>query len=618
MHKLYYRADIDGLRGLAILLVVTFHAFPNLIGGGFVGVDVFFVISGFLITSLITRNIQEGSFSFFKFYGGRIKRLFPALILVLVFCYAVGWFTLYATEFAQLNKHILAGSLFVINIVLWFESGYFDNSSLTKPLLHLWSLGIEEKFYILWPLILFFIYKKRFFLWMLAALFVISIAINLALVKTYPNMAFYFHLSRFWEIFLGALLAITLNSPKADLKQSLEKYRNHLACLGLSCIFIAAAILDKKSSFPGWWAFLPTIGTALLITTSQSWINQNILSNKGLVWVGLISYPLYLWHWPLLSFYNIISAGERNNLVVLMLVVLAFLLAWLTYRFWEKLFRHQGNWALWALLISMAIISSAGYSAYVRNGLDFRHKGILDLHGGRPAHLDVRCQELFNQFTPNFCRVSKKAGAVEVMIIGDSVAHNNFPGISESIGLKDINVAMVGWAGQQPLIKTDEESGFTENNTQEMNRLIALIGKNDTIKSVVIAFNQPNISEELLIQLRRTINYLIDNDKSIVFILAPPPLMFDPISCVGMPPFRPIVNKTCIQVTEDMPKDYFQQRDVLKNVFGESKVNIFDTFPMICDAHKCEIRTNKGLMYRTERYLSTEGSKKIFLDFEIK
>ena len=251
MLKLSYRPDIDGLRGLAILLVVIFHAFPNFISGGYVGVDVFFVISGFLITGLITKSIRADSFSFFEFYGRRIKRLFPALILVLIFCYGVGWFALYATEFAQLNKHILASSLFVLNIVLWFESGYFDTSSLTKPLLHLWSLGIEEKFYILWPLILIFTYKRKYFTWMLAVLFGISIVINLALVNTYPDMAFYFPLSRFWEICLGAILAITLDSPKANLKQFLDKYRNHLSCLGLVCIFIAVAILDEKSSIPG-------------------------------------------------------------------------------------------------------------------------------------------------------------------------------------------------------------------------------------------------------------------------------------------------------------------------------------------------------------------------------
>lgn len=603
---------------MAILLVVIFHAFPSLLTGGYVGVDVFFVISGFLITSLITKNIKDGSFSFGEFYGGRIKRLFPALILVLVSCYAAGWFTLYATEYAQLNKHILASSLFVLNLVLWFESGYFDTSSLTKPLLHLWSLGIEEKFYITWPLILFFSYGRKYFIWLLVGLFGISFGFNLVAVKFFPVMEFYFPLSRFWEIFLGAILALRLESHNDHLKEFLEKNKNYLSCFGLGCILTAVAILDENSSFPGWWALLPTLGTALLISAQGSWIHQKVLSNKPIVWVGLISYPLYLWHWPLLSFYSIISAGERDDLVVLLLVGAAFLLAWLTYRYWERLFRYRGNWAVWVLLTSMVIVGSAGYSAYVRNGLDFRHKGVLDIHGGRPTHLDTRCQQLFNQFTPSFCRISKNTGPIEVIIIGDSIAHNDFPGISESVQLKDINVAMVGWAGQQPLIKTNQETGFNENNTQAMNDLIAQVGEDKNIKTVVIAFNQTNISDELLAQLTRTINYLKDKNKSLIFVLAPPPLSFDPLSCVGMPPFRPIVNKDCIQTTSDIPRAYFQQRDELMKVLSENKVEVFDTFPMICEEKKCEIRTDKGLRYRTERYLTTEGSKQIFLNFKPK
>ena len=618
MHKLSYRPDIDGLRGLAILLVVIFHAFPDLLAGGYVGVDVFFVISGFLITSVIKKNIQGKTFSFLEFYGGRVKRLFPALILVLVACYGLGWFTLYATEFAQLNKHILASSLFVLNLVLWFESGYFDMSSLTKPLLHLWSLGIEEKYYITWPLIVFFSYGRKYFSWLLVRLFVISFGFNLVAVKFFPVMDFYFPLSRFWEIFLGAILALRLEQAKADSNQYLEKYKNHLSCLGLVAIFFTVTLVNEKSSFPGWWALLPTLGTALLISAKGSWINQNFLSNKRLVWVGLISYPLYLWHWPLFSFYSIIGAGERNNLVVLALVALAFLLAWITYRYWEQLFRYRGNWAVLVLCAGMIIVGSAGYSAYTRNGLDFRHKGILDLHGGRPAHLDGRCQQLFDQFTPSFCRISKNAGEIEVIIIGDSVAHNDFPGISESVQLRETNLAMVGWAGQQPLIKTNQEFGFTENNTQAMNALISKVGEDKSIKTVVIAFNQPNISDELIVQLKRTINFFKDKNKGLVFVLAPPPLSFDPISCVGMPPFRPVINKDCIQLTSDIPKAYFQQRELLIKTLEDNKVEIFDTYPIICDSKQCQIRTDQGLMYRTERYLSTEGSKKTFLDFRTK
>lgn len=148
-----YRPDIDGLRAIAILSVVVFHAFPSWIKGGFIGVDVFFVISGFLISTIIFENLDKGTFSLTEFYARRIKRIFPALILVLVACFAFGWFALLADEYQQLGKHIAGGAAFISNFVLWDESGYFDNAADTKPLLHLWSLGVEEQFYIIWPLL---------------------------------------------------------------------------------------------------------------------------------------------------------------------------------------------------------------------------------------------------------------------------------------------------------------------------------------------------------------------------------------------------------------------------------------------------------------------------------
>jgi hypothetical protein len=177
---------------------------------------------------------------------------------------------------------------------------------------------------------------------------------------------------------------------------------------------------------------------------------------------------------------------------------------------------------------------------------------------------------------------------------------------------------MVGWAGQQPLIKTNQEAGFTEYNTQAMNALISQVGEEKSVKTVVISFNQPNVSNELIIQLKRTINYFKDKNKELVFVLAPPPLSFDPISCVGMPPFRPVINKDCVQFTKDIPEIYFQQRDILINVLEENKVDIFDTYSVICDSKQCQMRTDKGLKYRSERYLSTEGSNLIFKDFQIK
>jgi len=175
-----YRPDIDGLRAVAVLSVVVFHAFPELMKGGFIGVDIFFVISGFLISTIIFQNLDRGTFSFSEFYARRIRRIFPALLLVLIATYGFGWFALLADEYKQLGKHIVAGAGFVSNLVLWSEAGYFDNSAETKPLLHLWSLGIEEQFYIIWPFILWLGYKCKLRIAILiVALWVISFAINI-------------------------------------------------------------------------------------------------------------------------------------------------------------------------------------------------------------------------------------------------------------------------------------------------------------------------------------------------------------------------------------------------------------------------------------------------------
>ena len=203
-----YRPDIDGLRAIAVLSVVAFHAFPSWIRGGFIGVDVFFVISGYLISTIIFENLDKGTFSFSEFYSRRIRRIFPALLLVLIACFAFGWFALLADEYKQLGKHIAAGAGFISNFILWNESGYFDNSADAKPLLHLWSLGIEEQFYIVWPLLLWFVWKRKFnLLTITIVLAVASFILNLKGVKQDMVATFYSPQPRFWELLCGSLLA---------------------------------------------------------------------------------------------------------------------------------------------------------------------------------------------------------------------------------------------------------------------------------------------------------------------------------------------------------------------------------------------------------------------------
>ncbi|MEZ5488290.1 MAG: acyltransferase [Steroidobacteraceae bacterium] len=203
-----YRPDVDGLRAIAVLSVLVYHAFPDLLPGGFVGVDIFFVISGFLISGIILTRIQAGTFTFADFYARRIRRIFPALAAVLVACLLAGWLILFPVDYERLGGHVLAGAAFVSNLVLWRESGYFDTSSELKPLLHLWSLGVEEQFYLIWPVLL--VLAARFLhriLWAIVAVALLSFAANLLLVGSHASAAFYLPITRFWELMLGSMLA---------------------------------------------------------------------------------------------------------------------------------------------------------------------------------------------------------------------------------------------------------------------------------------------------------------------------------------------------------------------------------------------------------------------------
>jgi peptidoglycan/LPS O-acetylase OafA/YrhL len=378
-----YRPDIDGLRAVAVLSVVLFHAFPSIVSGGFIGVDIFFVISGYLITSIILQNIQNHSFSFGDFYARRIRRIFPALILVLIACHVVGWFLLMPSEYQQLGKHIAGGATFSSNFLLWLESGYFDSSAESKLLLHLWSLGIEEQFYILWPAILVLAHKTRIkSIKLIALILSVSLLINLWLTNTNPTAAFFLPISRFWELLAGAALAYYAtgnNTSKAGAPVHTPsllspKIRNPCSLLGALLIALGLVLINRNSLFPGWWALLPTIGAVLLIGGgSGAWVNQRILAHPLLVWVGLISYSLYLWHWPIFTFYRLYSFQEISNATYLTLIALSICLAWLTTTLVEPQFRHtQKRWKLFVLILGLVGIGFIGWNCYNREGMPFR------------------------------------------------------------------------------------------------------------------------------------------------------------------------------------------------------------------------------------------------------
>jgi peptidoglycan/LPS O-acetylase OafA/YrhL len=367
-----YRPDIDGLRAIAVGSVLAYHAFPSLLPGGFIGVDIFFVISGFLITTILLQSLAAGDFSYRDFYARRIRRIFPALVLVLLATLAFGWYVLLPGEFSQLGKQTTGGAAFFANLVFLGEAGYFDATAETKPLLHLWSLGIEEQFYIFWPLLLGLAWRKRWpILRVTLAVATVSFLVNVLTVQPHRAAAFYSPLSRAWELMAGGLLAVMQLQAAAAAGQGQaggRVWKKHLqSIVGIALIVLGLFMTRSTKAFPGWWALLPVLGAASCIAAGPGGVlNKYLLSNRVMVWIGLISYPLYLWHWPLLSYARIVTGGEPPLQLRVVLVVASIVLAWATYRFLERFVKlHLSQAMLRGLAGAGAALALAGVIVFL-------------------------------------------------------------------------------------------------------------------------------------------------------------------------------------------------------------------------------------------------------------
>jgi peptidoglycan/LPS O-acetylase OafA/YrhL len=472
-----YRPDIDGLRAIAVLLVIGFHAFPSLVPGGYVGVDVFFVISGFLITGLLLQDLKNKKFNFSHFYARRIRRIFPALIVVLAACLAAGWVILPDSDFQSLGINIFGGAAFSSNLVLLSQAGYFDIIAPQKPLLHLWSLGIEEQFYIVWPVLLLLAFSRQISIVVVAvALFIVSFAWNVHIAGSIAD--FFLPVTRAWELMIGGIIAAVAQqtgTPKFD--RALDPIRNAFdsvpagakdilsrhdarALLGIGLIFAAVvAGRSNTGAFPGWWALLPTLGTALIITSSGAWLNKCILSNVYVVLIGLISYPLYLWHWPLLSFAGL-SVPVLSWQLRIGLVAAAAALAWLTYRWIEQPIRRGSQFPLKiaALCVAMALLGSAGLAVFYRQGVPQRVPAqIRDMVG---IHLtpeferaEWRRDKCFFDVGPSrFAPDCVEGGSGPLLFLwGDSTATSLYPGLKRLQNSVGFRLAQFTRGGCPPL-----------------------------------------------------------------------------------------------------------------------------------------------------------------------
>ena len=335
-----YRRDVDGLRAVAVIPVVLFHSGLTILSGGFVGVDVFFVISGYLITSIIWGEINQGRFSIVRFYERRVRRIFPALFVVLVFCLAASAILYLPSDFRRVPRSVIAALGFVSNILFWMEAGYFDAPSALKPLLHTWSLAVEEQYYLFFPLLMAFLHARwpRFLIPAIVVLALLSFALSLVAVVVAPAFAFYMAPTRIWELFAGSVLALgvvpAIRGPMV---------REIAAAAGLVLILVAVFVLSEAVPFPGPAALLPVLGSVLIIHAGEgTWVGR-LLGNPLPVFIGLISYSLYLWHWPIIVFTTYYK-GELSGVGDMLGVVAASLVAaTLSWYFIERPFRLRST-----------------------------------------------------------------------------------------------------------------------------------------------------------------------------------------------------------------------------------------------------------------------------------
>jgi peptidoglycan/LPS O-acetylase OafA/YrhL len=638
-----YRPDVDGLRAVAIVSVVLYHYGFWPFTGGFAGVDMFFVISGFLITGLIHREMAEGHFSIRHFYERRIRRIFPALFAMLAAATVAATIVLFPSDFERYADSLFATAFFASNFEFWREVGYFDVGAEWKPLLHLWSIAVEEQFYLVFPALLLLIGtgSRPRLLIVTSTLFVLSLAFSIWAVAHAPSTAFYLLPSRFWELMLGGMLALAqLPQPSSRIA------RESIGIAGLGMIAIAVFFYNRWQPFPGAYALLPCVGAALLIYAGETpTLTHRLLSAKPFVFVGLISYSLYLWHWPLLVFTQI-----ALNRVLLpwesgALVVLSVVLATLSWRYIETPFRRRSDIGRAPLFggaaAAMAITALCGAGVAYANGLPQRlqpeirailaeeanHEPRMDICFGLTAH-DVRAGRL--------CRIgSTQTKTTSFLLWGDSHADALLPAV-EAVAIQHGRAGLfAGTNSCAPLLGVTRPDSL---KCKPFNDAVARLAMNPDIRDVILdarwsknAYGTARgegdgrvtpyddegrgtdlASTEAVFYrgLERTVRALTGAGKRVIIVASVPEAGFSVPRVMAH--LRMAGNKT--QPTRDLKEFLAHQKFVFDALAAMQKkygAKILYPHQILCASGACALAMNDRPLYRDEHHLSVFGAMQL-------
>lgn len=645
-----YRADIDGLRAIAVLSVVFFHAFSNVLTGGFIGVDVFFVISGYLISTNIFKQQARNRFSLADFYARRVKRIFPGLLLVLIATLALGWFALLSDEYRLLGKHATAGALYYSNFVLMKEDGYFDGSADLKPLLHLWSLGVEEQFYIVWPLLLMLLRKWRVsIVRTMLVLIGLSFAWNVYQSSANLTVDFYSPVTRFWELLAGALLAwyqLQVRTTEHTIQITLGKTApNIISFVGLLLLCLGFVSLDRTHAFPGAWALIPVLGAVCVIYAGEhAWTNR-LLAHPVAVWFGLISFPLYLWHWPILVYARILAGGEPMWWVRVAAVLLAVLLAWMTYRFVEQPIRKGRKTRLVIIVLCILMVGVAGFGRYVKakNGLPSRAVVTQNQEIDAALNYDwktgFRYHKCFVEVSKRFvdyaqvCEGSNSNASLKLVLWGDSYAASLYQGLDTQVRKSGtVSLHQYTAPGCPPVLgyTMAKNRACHTNNANVIEKIKAIRPDMLVVAGNWDTYMSGEKGGEIvdLTKFKATLNELKKYTRSErIFVVGQLPIY--EVDQARMYVRRPIVGSSEIPMRtyHQFKKHAFEYNRLIKEVSMEEGVRFVDPLAILCNASGCLLSldeakpvplsydkghlTGKGSNYLVERFFSED-----YMDFK--
>lgn len=479
------------MRALAVVPIILFHAGFELFSGGFIGVDVFFVISGYLITSILIEDIQNGQFSIIHFYERRARRILPALLFMVLTCIIIGWFVLTPYFYRDLFQTILSLALFLSNVLFYMKSGYFSPISELKPLLHTWSLSVEEQFYVLFPLILLAIYKfaKQYLFIILLCICLTSFGMCIWLLDSDQSGSFYLSHTRAWELLLGAFVSILIK--KHGIYSS-----NLFSMVGLLMVLVPIFILNAHTPFPGYYALLPTIGTMLIILFSDNFtLIGRLLATKFLVGIGLLSYSLYLWHQPMLAFIRHMSLREISTPQIIAAIGATFIASYFSWRFIEQPFRNKNQISRkvifsGATLILFVMIAS-GYYGHVKLGFPSRltessQSIALGSFDKNPKQRDCFYLEKLSTIQDACVLGDNKNKSPQLALVGDSHADQLAWSLDRKLKKLGKSAYNLSFLHCKPLNFDENDITFTENICFE--KILEFLKDHHSIEAIIVSF----------------------------------------------------------------------------------------------------------------------------------